>query len=368
MEFTERIAGTAVAAAWGSAVAGGLAAVLTARYQPAASVSTVGAVAWTTFAVALAAVTTVMSRRGLRNPSRLRTRMLVARSVLVASVLGITGLSCATGGLLGCAWLLLALTVIFASLVFDRWSLAAFAALLAGCVVAIGALTATWTSATAPTGVLAALVLAGMTLLDGQLAQGIISLEGQSNRAREELAAGVSELTAQLERAAAGDLTPVPAMQAEDGEQGTVVVLSASVNAALGSLRTLVEQVRAGGEQIAASAGELLADAPRSTPRSATQQSSAVAETTSTIEELAATAAQIAETVRGGRAVRRRDAAARRGGPYRGQRLGRARWTRSPTGSTRSPRARCRWGRRARRSAASSRSSTTSPTRPTCSR
>ena len=93
-----------------------------------------------------------MSRRGLRNPSRLRTRMLVARSVLVASVLGITGLSCATGGLLGCAWLLLALTVIFASLVFDRWSLAGFAALLAGCVVAIGALTATWTSATAPTG------------------------------------------------------------------------------------------------------------------------------------------------------------------------------------------------------------------------
>ena len=143
MEFTERIAGTAVAAAWGSAVAGGLAAVLTARYQPAASVSTVGAVAWTAFAVALAAVTTVMSRRGLRNPSRLRTRMLVARSVLVASVWGSAGLSCATGGLLGCVWLLLALTVIFASLVFDRWSLAGFAALLAGCVVAIGALTST---------------------------------------------------------------------------------------------------------------------------------------------------------------------------------------------------------------------------------
>ena len=210
-------------------------------------------------------------------------------------MLGITGLSCATGGLLGCAWLLLALTVIFASLVFDRWSLAGFAALLAGCVVAIGALTATWTSATAPTGVLAALVLAGMTLLDGQLAQGIISLEGRSNRAREELAAGVSELTAQLERAAAGDLTPVPAMQAEDGEQGTVVVLSASVNAALGSLRTLVEQVRAGGEQIAASAGELLANAEDHAV-SATQQSSAVAETTATIEELAATAAQIADT------------------------------------------------------------------------
>ena len=134
-----------------------------------------------------------------------------------------------------------------------------------------------------------------MTLLDGQLAQGIISLEGRSNRAREELAAGVSELTAQLERAAAGDLTPVPAMQAEDGEQGTVVVLSASVNAALGSLRTLVEQVRAGGEQIAASAGELLANAEDHAV-SATQQSSAVAETTATIEELAATAAQIADT------------------------------------------------------------------------
>ena len=47
----------------GSAVAGGLAAVSRRDRQPAASVSTVGAVAWTAFAVALAAVTTVMSRR-----------------------------------------------------------------------------------------------------------------------------------------------------------------------------------------------------------------------------------------------------------------------------------------------------------------
>ena len=84
-------------------------------------------------------------------------------------------------------------------------------------------------------------------------------------------------------------------MEAEDGEQGTVVVLSASFNAALGNLRTLVEQIRAGGEQIAASAGELLATAEEHAA-SATQQSSAVAETTSTIEELAATAAQIADT------------------------------------------------------------------------
>ena len=110
---------------------------------------------------------------------------------------------------------------------------------------------------------------------------------------RRDLRAEVSRLSAQLARAAQGDLA------VDDSEAGSrhaeLGELSDAFNATLQSLQELVVQVRVGGEQVGASAGELLATAEEHAA-SATQQSSAVSETTSTIEELAATAAQIAET------------------------------------------------------------------------
>ncbi len=108
--------------------------------------------------------------------------------------------------------------------------------------------------------------------------------------ARINLESRVALLAEDLGRAAHGDLDVV--VPTDDDSIG---VLGEVLNETLANLRTLVGQVRGGGEQIAASAGQLLSTASEHAA-SAAQQSSAVNETTSTIGELAATAAQIAET------------------------------------------------------------------------
>ena len=118
------------------------------------------------------------------------------------------------------------------------------------------------------------------------------SLQRQAEESQELLEQRVDVLSHQLGKAASGDLTTTAA-DTDGGE--TLARLSEAFNDTLANLRTLVGQIRGGGEQISASAGELLASAEEHAA-SATQQSSAVSETTSTIEELAATAAQIAET------------------------------------------------------------------------
>ncbi len=124
-------------------------------------------------------------------------------------------------------------------------------------------------------------------------------LQDELRRERAELKVKVDRLSEALANAARGDLagyqevTIGTASGGQDDE--ALVALQGAFNNTLGSLRLLVEQIRASGESISASAGELLATAEEHAA-SATQQSSAVAETTSTIEELAATAAQIAET------------------------------------------------------------------------
>jgi methyl-accepting chemotaxis protein len=296
VEFTKRIAVIAGVASWGCVVLGVAAAMLTERYVPSAPVDMARVWAWTGFGLLLAAITTVLALRASNAGSTLQQTINLGRLLLVANVVYVTGLAIAAGGLLGCASVLLAVDVLFASLLFSRWTQLAFALLLAVSVALTGVITATWTGAAVPLGLLALVALPGMAVIDGQLAAAVLAFESKSTRERRELSARVDALTAQLERAAAGDLSAVLDVEdLEDDPDETVLVLSTSVNQALESLRSLVEQVRAGGEQISASAGELLATAEEHAA-SATQQSSAVAETTSTIEELAATAAQIADT------------------------------------------------------------------------
>ena len=297
--FSKRIAVIACIATWGCVVMGVLAAMLTAHFVPSAPVDMARVWTWTVFGAGLAALTTVLAVQAQQRQVTLSQTVAVGRLILVTNVVYITGLACASGGLLGCASVLLAVNVLFASLLVSGWWLAGFAALLSGSVAFTGTVTQTWVGSAIPLGLLALVALPALTLIDGQLSDAVLAFESTSSRERRELAARVDALTTQLERAAAGDLSAaidVDSLTDRDvpGDD-TVVVLSTSVNQALESLRSLVEQVRAGGEQISSSAVELLATAEEHAA-SASQQSSAVAETTSTIEELAATAAQIADT------------------------------------------------------------------------
>jgi methyl-accepting chemotaxis protein len=300
VEFSKRIAVVAGAATWGCVLMGIVAALLTQRYVPEAPVEMQRVWAWSAFGALLAGLTTVLAVRAQRAQVPLSQTITLGRLILVSNVVYITGLACASGGLLGCASVLLAVNVLFASLLFSGWWLAGFGLTLSLSVAFTGFVTQTWTGFAVPLGLVALVALPAMTLVDGMLSDAVLAFESKSTRERRELSARVDALTEQLERAAAGDLSASIDIESltssySDAEDDTVVVLSTSVNQALESLRSLVAQVRSGGEQISASAVELLATAEEHAA-SATEQSSAVAETTSTIEELAATAAQIADT------------------------------------------------------------------------
>ncbi|MFN2538406.1 MAG: HAMP domain-containing protein, partial [Mycobacteriales bacterium] len=100
---------------------------------------------------------------------------------------------------------------------------------------------------------------------------------------RFELREEVARLSAQLARAAEGDLT---VRRAEGNRHAELGELGDAFNTMLESLQGLVLQIRDGGEQISASSTELLATAEEHAA-AASQQASAVSETTTTIEELA---------------------------------------------------------------------------------
>lgn len=109
---------------------------------------------------------------------------------------------------------------------------------------------------------------------------------------RDELDERMSDLSAVIARAAAGDLDVTFDVDLGDERMTT---LARAFDATLTHLRGLVDQAQDSGAHLAQAAAELRATATQQAA-SASEQSAAVTQTTSTVEELAATAAQIADT------------------------------------------------------------------------
>jgi methyl-accepting chemotaxis protein len=215
-------------------------------------------------------------------------------TLLLFDVVFVTGVAAATGGVGGPFWLLFIPIVLFAAVSLDKYQAMAFGAVaIAGLVFAslvAGSLDRDHAGAL----VLICPIFPAIAWFNSNLSNAVWQMRKRARAERDALQRRVEELSAVLDRAAAGDLAVDLAVDPAE-ESAPIATLSTSFSHTLGNLRTLVGQIRTGGEHIAASAGELLATAEEHAV-SATQQSSAVSETTSTIEELAATAAQIADT------------------------------------------------------------------------
>ena len=212
--------------------------------------------------------------------------------LLLADTIWATGGTAVTGGIEGPFWICFLGVVLFAAVSMPSWQAALF-----GLGASAGVVVASAFAHTLILDNLGSLILVGaifpiVAWFNSALSAAVWSLRTKASVERQALEDRVAELSNVLHKAAGGDL----AVHADAGEGSDQLAgLSDAFNDTLGNLRTLVNQIRGGGEQIAASAGELLASAEEHAA-SATEQSSAVSETTSTIEELAATAAQIAET------------------------------------------------------------------------
>jgi methyl-accepting chemotaxis protein len=293
VDFSIRLARAAAIMTWISLVVGVITATLMDRVgvMPGVELHLTAVYLWSAFGTAVAALLTFLPALAVRSELVLSNITAFRAFLLISDTIWVTANCTLTGGIRGPFWVCYLGVVLFAAV-----SMKALQASLFGFAATGGLVLSTYLSHTLDRASVAVLVLVGTTYplvswFNSTLAAAVWQLRAQASADRKHLQARVSELSEALERAAEGDLSVQATL--EDG--GTLTQLGTAFNSTVSSLRTLVGQVRGGGEQIAASAGELLATAEEHAA-SATQQSSAVTETTSTIEELAATAAQIAET------------------------------------------------------------------------
>jgi methyl-accepting chemotaxis protein len=292
-DATRRLSRAAGLATWGSLVLTVLAALVLRHSGGGHDIHLVRVYAWSGMSAGVASVLTWLALGGRSAQAALRRAPMLAILLLLANLAAVTGVVAATGGVAGSFWLLYLPPVLFAAIALPPvYAIPGSLLPCAGLVLA--------TLAAQGLGDSAGLLLLVAPVFPAMAAFGAV-LAGVANRLaqaaveqRDSLAAAVAELSAALERAAAGDLAVTAPAKQSDAEPA-LAQLADSFSNTLVNLRALVGQIRLGGEQIAAAAVDLLSTAEDSAV-SASQQSSAVAETTSTIEELAATAAQIADT------------------------------------------------------------------------
>ncbi len=246
---------------------------------------------WTVFGALATTFLTVLPGLAVRSHFVLKNITVIRVLLLVADTVWATATCAVTGGARGPFWILFIGIVLFAAVSMPAWQAALFGVAASGGVVLATVLAHTLDREVAGTLVLVGLMFPVVAWFNSTLSSAVWELRRRASADRKALEARVLELSAVLERAADGDLGV--RMETTEGQQ--LHGLASAFENTIGNLRSLVGQIKGGGEQIAASAGELLATAEEHAA-SATQQSSAVSETTSTIEELAATAAQIAET------------------------------------------------------------------------
>ncbi len=294
MNFSKRLARVAAVATWGSLLLAAAGAWALSHFQGAhVPIHLAAFYIWTGIGAVMALALSMLA--GLHKHSdHLRKYIAVYRFVLIAGdLVNVTGSVAVAGGIRGPFWILYFPVILFAAVSMPQWQSIMLGVAAGVGLVAASAISHTMTSGTVGSLLLVVPVLPAVAWFNGTLSSSVWMLRSQARRERDELQQRVNHLSEVLAKAAEGDLAVAAA--AEEVEHESLIALSDAFNHTLNSLRSLVGQIRSGGEQIAASAGELLATAEEHAA-SATQQSSAVSETTSTIEELAATAAQIAET------------------------------------------------------------------------
>ena len=293
MDFAKRLSRVAAIATWGGVVLAAIGAAVLHREHGDVQLHLTAFLAWQALSVVNAVALTLLPYLHDASP-HVRRRVGVYRGVLLVSTLvAVSGSVAVSGGVRGPFWILLLPSVLFAATTMRQVQSAILGVVAGGGLVIASAVAHTLDAASAAWLALVVPVFPAVAWFNGTLASSVWAMRARAKAERDQLQHKVEELSRVLAQAADGDLS-VSLAQAEVGHV-TLTLLTDAFDHTLTNLRSLVGQIRSGGEQIGAAAGELLATAEEHAA-SASQQSSAVTETTSTIEELAATAAQIAET------------------------------------------------------------------------
>lgn len=294
MDYSKRLSQVAAASTWGG-IALAIVGAIVLHDHPASGVHVhLRAVYyWETLGILNALFMTALPSL-VRSNAHVRKRITFYRGLmLISTIVSVSGAVSITGGLRGPFWILYLPALLFAATTMRPWQSLVLGLLSSGALVIAAFIAHSVDSSTVAWLVLVLPVFPALTWFNGALSQSVWAMRAVARAERDELQARVGDLSKVLSKAAEGDLTVQ--LAGADADHEALELLSGAFSYTLTNLRTLVTQIRSGGEQIGAAAGELLATA-EDHAASASQQSSAVTQTTSTIEELAATAAQIAET------------------------------------------------------------------------
>ncbi|HWA65857.1 MAG TPA: methyl-accepting chemotaxis protein [Mycobacteriales bacterium] len=295
MDYSKRLSQVAAGSTWGGIVLAVVGAIVL-NDHPAAGIHVhLRAVYyWEGLGVLNALFMTALPSM-VRNSAHVRRRITAYRALmLISTIVSVSGVVSITGGLRGPFWILYLPALLFAATTLRQWQSVLLGVATSGSLVLASVIAHSVDTSTVAWLVLVLPVFPALTWFNGALSQSIWAMRAMARAERDELQLRVGDLSRVLSKAAEGDLT-VELNAAATADHEALELLSGAFSYTLTNLRTLVTQIRSGGDQIGAAAGELLATA-EDHAASASQQSSAVSQTTSTIEELAATAAQIAET------------------------------------------------------------------------
>jgi methyl-accepting chemotaxis protein len=294
IDYNRRLSQVAAVSTWGGIALALIGAIVLHRHESAGIHVHLRAVYyWEAFGALNALFLSVLPTL-VQSSAHVRRRITIYRALmLLSTIVSVSGAVAVTGGLRGPFWILYLPALLFAATTLKQWQGMLLGVVTAGALVIASEIARSIDSSTVAWLVLVLPVFPALCWFNGALSQSIWAMRAVARAERDELQARVSDLSQVLSKAAEGDLTVQ--LAGTEANHQALELLSGAFAYTLTNLRTLVTQIRSGGEQIGAAAGELLATA-EDHAASASQQSSAVTETTSTIEELAATAAQIAET------------------------------------------------------------------------
>src|SRR3954447_19603489 len=267
-------------------------AIIMARYEAGGVVVHIGAMTIWAFAGAIVGLP-LGSVRSSANPVVRQNAATLGAALLAAEIVCLTGLLACAGGIAGPFWLIFVPLVLLAATAASPEAGVGVGALASAGVYVASLLSHTVNAATVGRLVVVLPILPVVGYVGSAVGGAARRAAADARAEHESLERDITALVAVLDEVSLGDLTHLPAVQADS--HPAAATLAVALADTVVALRRVVRGIQSGGAHLAEEANGLMGTSAE-LAAGATQQASSVSQVTSTVEELAATSSQIAET------------------------------------------------------------------------
>jgi methyl-accepting chemotaxis protein len=267
-------------------------AIIMARYASGDVVVHVGAMTIWAFAGALVGLP-LGSVRSSANPLIRANAAMLGTALLCAEIVCLTGLLACAGGIAGPFWLVFLPVVLLAAAAVSPEAGVGVGALASAGVYVASLISHTVNASTVGRLVVVLPILPVVGYVGSAVGGAARRAAADARAEHESLERDITALLGVLDEVALGDLTQLPAVQADS--HPAAATLAVALADTVVALRRVVRGIQSSGVHLAEEANGLMGTSAE-LAAGATQQASSVSQVTSTVEQLAATSSQIAET------------------------------------------------------------------------